>query len=371
MPVRLSRHESHICVTKFRFHISKQAEPPSPPEDITVTGFDHNGSRRPESLPQRLAQDLDCGDSQGVARILQDIYRSDRRDFSNIVKDINRREQNGRGDDLTITQNGEVYVSDCNRQIRVGRIEDNRGHGGGGRRDDNCDPRDRGRDWDRGGGQGRRDDNCDPRDRGHDWDRGNGRGRDNGQHGRGRGGVDVDIDINGGRGRGRGGVDIDVDINLGRGGRYPGGSIPIPDCFPDVRPLPQPRDRDCDPRDGRQPRYEECDPPVVYRPRYEDRRPPYVDRDCNPPVIRRRDRDCEPVYRPSRRGGGGGGGGEFDQDGEIAGTILGGVIGGVIGHNNSGRRDNTLLGVLAGGALGNVVGREVDRNRNQQNYRWR
>jgi uncharacterized protein YcfJ len=83
-------------------------------------------------------------------------------------------------------------------------------------------------------------------------------------------------------------------------------------------------------------------------------------------VIRRRDRDCEPDYRRSR-----GGGGRYDQDGEIAGTVIGSVIGGVIGHNNSGRRDNTLLGVFAGGALGNVIGREVDRNRNQQNYRWR
>lgn len=90
-----------------------------------------------------------------------------------------------------------------------------------------------------------------------------------------------------------------------------------------------------------------------------------MDRDCNPPVIRRRDRDYEPTYRRSS--------GEYDQDGEIAGSIIGGVIGGVIGHNNRDRsgRDNTLLGVLAGGALGNVIGREVDRNRNQRNYNWR
>ncbi len=345
IPVWICGRNYHNCVTKFGFD-SKHAGSPSPPEDITVSGFDHNNGRGRDDLAQNMARDLDCGNSQGVARILQDIYRNDRRDFANIVRDINRNEQNGRGDDLTITQNGEVYINDCNngrsRQIRVGRIDDNRGGGRGDDcdpRDRGRDPRDRGRDWDRGGGRGGRDQDCDPRDRGRDWDRGGG---------------------GGGRG-GRGRVDIDIDIRL------PGGGIPIPDCYPDVRPLPYPRDRDCD-RPVQRPRYEECDPPVVYRPPYENRRPPYVDRDCNPPVIRRRDRDYEPDYRRSRGGGGG-----YDQDGEIAGTVIGSVIGGVIGHNNGDRngRDNTLLGVFAGGALGNVIGREVDRNRNQQNYRWR
>ncbi len=61
-----------------------------------------------------MAQDLDCGNSRGVARILQDIYRNDRSDFNNLVRDINRNERNGRGDDLTITQNGEVFINDCN-----------------------------------------------------------------------------------------------------------------------------------------------------------------------------------------------------------------------------------------------------------------
>ncbi len=166
--------------------------------------FDQHNGRGRENLAQSMAQDLDCGNSQGVARILKDIYKNDRSDFNNIVRDINRNERNGRGDDLTITQNGEVYISDRDhgrtRQIRVGRIEqdcDPRDQGRGGRRDDNCDPRDRGRD---------------PRDRGRDWDRGGGRG--------GRGGVDIDIDINNGRGRGRGGVDIDVDIDINNG-RYP------------------------------------------------------------------------------------------------------------------------------------------------------
>lgn len=298
-----------------------------------MSGFDCDNGRGRDNAAANAARELDRGNGEGVANFLRDVYRTDRRDFANIVRDLNNCEQNGRGDDLTITQNGQVYISDYDhagreRRISVGRIDcDPRG---GGRRDDDCDPRDRGRDprdrgrdWDRGGGRGRRDDDCDPRDRGRDWDRGGRRG-------------------------GRGGVDIDIDIRL------PGGGIPIPDCYPDVRPLPYPRDRD-------------CDPPVVHRPPYEHRRPPYVDRDCNPPVIRRRDRDCEPDYRRSRGGGG------YDQDGEIAGTVIGSVIGGVIGHNNSDRRgrDNTLLGVFAGGALGNVIGREVDRNRNQQNYRWR
>lgn len=324
-----------------------------------MTGFDNNCHGR-DNLAQNMARDLDCGNGQGVARILQDVYRHDRRDFSNLVRDINNREQNGRGDDLIITQNGQVYVTDCNRQIRVGQIDQR----GGGRRDDDCDPRDRGRghDWDRGGNRGR-DRDCDPRDRGNgrDWDRGGNRGRDRDCDPRDRG---RDWP---GHGRGRGGhggvdIDIDIDIDLGRGrGRYPGGSIPIPDCYPGERPPVHrpPYDRDCEPPIVFEPPYERpCPPPPVYR------RPPYVDRDCNPPVIRRRDRDCEPDYRGSRRG-------EYDQDGEIAGTVIGSVIGGVIGHNSRGRRDNTLLGVFAGGALGNVIGREVDRNRNQREYGWR
>jgi len=287
--------------------------PLSPPEDKTVSHEFNPDGRNLNRAAFEIAGDLDSGGSaQGIARFLQNVYRNDRRDFNELVMQVNRQERNGVGNDLTITQNGEVYVTDCNRRISVGRIDV--------RRNDDCDPRDRGR----GGG----------------WDR----GRD---HGRGRGN-DVDIDI-------------DIRIGGGRGGRYPDGHIPIPDCYPDVRP----------PMPHRPPvRYEppiRHEPPVTYEPPCNTRRPPYVDRDCSPPVIRRGGPDYDPPYRRSS--------GEYNQDGEIAGTVIGGVIGGVIGHNNRDRsgRDNTLLGVLAGGAIGNVIGREVDRdrNRNQQNYRWR
>lgn len=306
-----------------------------------VTRHDDFG-RGGDNFARQMARELDCNNGQQVAEILRDVYRTDRNAFNSLVRDINRYEQNGRGDDLIIENNGRVVVNDREwqggrpreRDIPVGQL----GRGGG--RNDRCDD-----DFGPGGhgrGRGGRNDDCDdygrPRNRGRDWDHGRGRG--------GRGGVDIDIDIdNSGRRRG---VDIDIDINRGR----------RRDVNVDVDlEFPNPYPPDCFPGGGRR------GGPVFH--------PPVVDRDCYPPVIRRREPRYEPDYRGHGGHGGGRYGGEYSQDGEIAGSIIGGVIGGVVGHNNSGRRDNTLLGVLAGGALGNVIGREVDRNRNQREYGWR
>lgn len=338
MPVWLSKVEVTFVSHFSGLMALTQAPSLCALRNMTVSRNNDFG-RGGDNFARQMAQELDCNNGQQVAEILRDVYRTDRNAFNNLVRDINRYEQNGRGDDLIIENNGRVVVNDRewrggrqrDRDITVGQL----GRGGG--RNDDCDdfgrPRNRGRDWDQG--------------RGRDWDQGRGRDWDQGRGRGGRGGVDIDIDIdNSGRRRG---VDIDIDINRGRRrdvnvdvdldfpNPYP------PDCFPDGRR-----------RGG----------PVFH--------PPIVDRECDPPVIRRRER-YEPDWRRSGHGGYGGGryGGEYSQDGEVAGTIIGSVIGGVIGHNNSGRRDNTLLGVFAGGALGNVIGREVDRDRNQRDYRWR
>ena len=318
-----------------------------------MSSFDCNNGHGQDRLAQQMAQDLDCHDNgRGVAHYLQELYSHDRNGFSNLVQDINRREQNGRGDDLTITRNGDVFVSDHNHQIHVGRIQDDRGYHGQGRRDDDdCDPRDRGR-------------MIDPRERGN-WGRGN------------TGNRDYDPRYGQNQGRGRGGVDIDIDIDI-NAGRYPQGSIPIPDCYgqgprqpvhrpdPDCDPRIQQRgpisDRDCDPRfQQRGPISDrDYDPQIQYRG-------PYVDRECHPPRIVRRDPGYDNGYgRPYNSG-------DYNQDGEVAGTIIGSVIGGVVGHNSGGRRgDNTLFGVLAGGLIGNRIGNQIDRNNSRsQYYNWR
>lgn len=329
---------SKVCVTLVSHFFGMMAPTQAPSlcalRIFTVSRYDDYG-RGGDNFARQMAKELDCNNGQQVAEILRDVYRTDRNAFNSLVRDINRYEQSGKGDDLVIESGGRVVVNDRewrngrprDRDITVGQL----GRGNG--RDERCDD-----DFGRGGrGRGGRNDDCDeygrPRNRDRDWDQGRGRDWDRGRGG--RGGVDIDIDIDINRGRRRDNVDIGLEFP----NPYP------PDCFPDGR------------RRG----------PVF--------NPPIVDRECDPPVIRRREPRHEPDWRRSGHGGGGGyRGGEYSQDGEIAGSIIGGVIGGVIGHNNSGRRDNTLLGVLAGGAIGNVIGREVDRERNNnraREYGWR
>ena len=84
-----------------------------------MSHFENYGRRDPA---QELAQQLDCGNGREVANVLQDIYRTDRQAFSNLAQQINRREQNYVGDDLVITDRGQVFVSSHGREERVGQI---------------------------------------------------------------------------------------------------------------------------------------------------------------------------------------------------------------------------------------------------------
>jgi hypothetical protein len=80
---------------------------------------------------REMAQQLDFGNGREVTNFLQDIYRTDRYAFRQLAQQINRNERNGMGDDLTITENGQVYVGHPGRQERVGQIDQAR-HGQGG-----------------------------------------------------------------------------------------------------------------------------------------------------------------------------------------------------------------------------------------------
>lgn len=133
----------------------------------------YRGQRDPA---REIAQQLDFGNGREVANVLQDIYRTDRHAFGQLAQQINRNERNNRGDDLTITDNGQVYVGHRGQQERVGQIDDFRSRGQG------------------------------------NWNYQNGGMRDNHRHNNGRGGINVDIDIspdpypgNGGWGNGRNG----------------------------------------------------------------------------------------------------------------------------------------------------------------------
>lgn len=70
-----------------------------------------------------LAQQLDSGNGREVANVLQNIYQTDRYAFSQLAQQINRVERNNTGDDLTITENGQVFVGDHHHQERVGQLE--------------------------------------------------------------------------------------------------------------------------------------------------------------------------------------------------------------------------------------------------------
>jgi len=84
-----------------------------------MSHFENYGRRGPA---QELAQQLDFGNGREVANVLQDIYHTDRQAFSNLALQINRREQNYVGDDLVITDRGQVFVSNNGREERVGQI---------------------------------------------------------------------------------------------------------------------------------------------------------------------------------------------------------------------------------------------------------
>jgi len=87
---------------------------------------------RGQTNPAReMARELDFGNGREVANVLQDIYRTDRYAFRQLAQQINRSERNGMGDDLTITENGQVYVGYPGRERRVGQIDQGRyGQGG-------------------------------------------------------------------------------------------------------------------------------------------------------------------------------------------------------------------------------------------------
>lgn len=141
-----------------------------------MSGHEFYGGRNDHA--RDLAQQLDHGNGREVASVLHNIYQTDRHAFSQLAQQINRNEQNYRGDDLTITENGHVYVGQHGRQERVGQIENVRNYGQG------------------------------------NWNYPNGGIGDNHRHNNGRNRVDIDIDIdispapyprNGGWGNGRNG----------------------------------------------------------------------------------------------------------------------------------------------------------------------
>ena len=84
-----------------------------------MSHFENHGQRNPA---QELAQQLDFGNGREVANVLQDIYHTDRQAFSQLAQQINRREQNYVGDDLVITDRGQVFVSHHGREERVGQL---------------------------------------------------------------------------------------------------------------------------------------------------------------------------------------------------------------------------------------------------------
>lgn len=115
---------------------------------------------RGQNNPAReMAQQLDFGNGREVANVLQDIYRTDRHAFSQLAQQINRSERNNWGADLSITDNGQVYVGHRGRQERVGQIDDARSRGQG------------------------------------NWNYSNNGMGDNHRHSNGRGRIDIDIDI--------------------------------------------------------------------------------------------------------------------------------------------------------------------------------
>ncbi len=168
----------------------------------------------------RLAEMLDHGQGQQVGNILRnESYNMSSRDFARIVQETQRFERQGVGDDLVITNNGDVVIQGRYGAMSVANLYRNQGpqnyydinpgYGVGGG-------------YNRGGynqGYG-----------GHDqYNQGHGR---RGGYNPGHGGIDIQIPIPGGSNRGynpgHGGINIQIPIlgehnrgyNSGHGGRW-------------------------------------------------------------------------------------------------------------------------------------------------------
>lgn len=234
-----------------------------------------------------MAQQLDHGNGREVASVLHNIYQTDRHAFSQLAQQINRNEQNYRGDDLTITENGQVYVGHRGRQERVGQIDNARNYGQG------------------------------------NWNYPNGGMGDHNRHNNGRNRIDIDIDIdvspapyprNGDRSNGRYG--------------YPNEPIyrPLPPNSRHPEPIYYP-DRDWDNGYGR------------------SRQPDYRHNDRIPNVHRGSSNGNEGEVFGTIIGGVAGGviGHQRDRDDTLTGALIGALGGNIIGrqidNNNNRQRD--------------------------------